>query len=82
MTGSALSVDGPLADPSPEARALRWLETSATRPKRHHAPERKAQRGHYHHAHLDILTVRMRERAASVCGSPSPWPTSLMLIMA
>ena len=37
--------------------ALRWLETSATRPKRHAPPERRGF-GHYHQAHLEILTVR------------------------
>jgi hypothetical protein len=43
---------------SPEATALRWLETSATRAKQNHAPERRGLR-HYHQAHQEILTVRV-----------------------
>ena len=46
------------ARPDLEATALRWLEMSANRPKRHHAPERrKALAHHYHQAHQEILTV-------------------------
>lgn len=42
----------------PEATALRWLQTSATRPKRHLDPERPGRgSGRYYHAHLEILTV-------------------------
>lgn len=44
--------------PDPEATARRWLEMSANRPKRHHAPERRrALAHHYHQAHQEILTV-------------------------
>lgn len=46
---------------SPEKTALRWLETSATRPKLYHAPERPGA-GHYHHAHHEILTPEHAQR--------------------
>ncbi|KAM3573917.1 hypothetical protein VYU27_004116 [Nannochloropsis oceanica] len=46
---------------SPDKTALRWLETSATRPKLYHAPERLGA-GHYHHAHHEILTPDHAQR--------------------
>ena len=60
----ATGAGSPLPTPStvsPEKTALRWLETSATRPKLYHAPERPGA-GHYRHAHHEILTPEHAQR--------------------